>query len=111
MLHTYISLFFLVLFLKTFSSIRTAIIVFGWVVFWQFSVEVPNGRYGRLKQPCSSLSSFIAPYRPTEKFYIFAVIFHCARFQDFTVDASEPKVQLAFYSKPGECPRKIEIER
>ncbi|XP_076467072.1 dynein axonemal heavy chain 1-like isoform X2 [Babylonia areolata] len=30
---------------------------------------------------------------------------------DFPVQASEPKVQLAFYAKPGECPRKIEIER
>lgn len=25
--------------------------------------------------------------------------------------ASEPKVQLPFYTKPGDCPRKIEIER
>ena len=32
-------------------------------------------------------------------------------FQDFPVQASEPKVQLAFYTKPGDCPRKIEIER
>jgi len=31
--------------------------------------------------------------------------------QDFPVQASEPKVQLPFYTKPGECPRKIEIER
>ncbi|XP_060604387.1 dynein axonemal heavy chain 1-like isoform X2 [Ruditapes philippinarum] len=30
---------------------------------------------------------------------------------DFPVKASEPKVQLPFYTKPGECPRKIEIER
>ncbi|XP_060076356.1 dynein axonemal heavy chain 1-like, partial [Ylistrum balloti] len=30
---------------------------------------------------------------------------------DFPRQASEPKVQLPFYTKPGECPRKIEIER
>ncbi|XP_070190635.1 dynein axonemal heavy chain 1-like isoform X2 [Littorina saxatilis] len=30
---------------------------------------------------------------------------------DFTVNASEPKVQLSFFTKPGEVPRKIEIER
>ncbi|XP_048258404.1 dynein axonemal heavy chain 1-like isoform X3 [Haliotis rufescens] len=30
---------------------------------------------------------------------------------DFPLTASEPKVQLPFYTKPGECPRKIEIER
>lgn len=31
--------------------------------------------------------------------------------QDFPIEASEPKVQLPFYTKPGECPRKIETER
>ncbi|XP_052808511.1 dynein axonemal heavy chain 1-like isoform X3 [Mya arenaria] len=30
---------------------------------------------------------------------------------DFPVQSYEPKVQLPFYAKPGECPRKIEIER
>ncbi|KAK3096562.1 hypothetical protein FSP39_001310 [Pinctada imbricata] len=30
---------------------------------------------------------------------------------DFPLHASEPKVQLPYYTKPGECPRKIEIER
>ncbi|ESO89348.1 hypothetical protein LOTGIDRAFT_210379 [Lottia gigantea] len=30
---------------------------------------------------------------------------------DFSLHSSEPKVQLPFYTKPGDCPRKIEIER
>lgn len=30
---------------------------------------------------------------------------------DFPWKASEPKVQLPYYTSPGECPRKIEIER
>ncbi|XP_050390512.1 dynein axonemal heavy chain 1 [Patella vulgata] len=30
---------------------------------------------------------------------------------DFSLKASEPKVQLPFYTQPGDCPRKIEIER
>ncbi|PVD29059.1 hypothetical protein C0Q70_11656 [Pomacea canaliculata] len=30
---------------------------------------------------------------------------------DFPIKASEPKVQLPFFAKPGDCPRKIEIER
>ncbi|XP_052086994.1 dynein axonemal heavy chain 1-like isoform X4 [Mytilus californianus] len=30
---------------------------------------------------------------------------------DFSKSSSEPKVQLPFYTKPGDCPRKIEVER
>ncbi|KAF6028266.1 DNAH1 [Bugula neritina] len=30
---------------------------------------------------------------------------------DFPLQAYEPKVQLPFYTEPGQCPRKIEIER
>jgi hypothetical protein len=32
-------------------------------------------------------------------------------FQDFPRNSYEPKDQLPFYTKPGECPRKIEVER
>jgi len=32
-------------------------------------------------------------------------------FQDFPRNSYEPKVQLPFYTKPGDCPRKIEVER
>ena len=31
--------------------------------------------------------------------------------QDFPDSAYQPKVQLPFFTPPGECPRKIEIER
>ena len=45
-------------------------------------------------------------------FKTFPVIFlTCHIFQDFPLDSFMPKVQLPFFTAPGACPRKIEIER
>ena len=30
---------------------------------------------------------------------------------DFPVSAYTPKIQLSFWTPPGQCPRKVEIER